>query len=466
VRACLVACVIAVAARTHAYPLLSPRPIPDAIAGPTDPHVAASFYNPAALGFLRGLHGFLDGGARLMLGSISRDPVAGRDGGTTNIDFANLDSFAGVVWDLGLRGVAVGLAVYTPFTELSSFPDNSPVRFQERWQRFITLEETLAVAWRPESHFSLGGGFIINESWLDLRFARDIAPAGGSAVVKSPNALCGVPCGFENPAAEEDQRLRGFALGFGFSAGVLIRPVERVWIGLSYTNHQAGGDVALSANNARVRLAPDSAPLVAAVGGDNRVLMLLPESAQGGVRINVNPELDVETSFRFVHYGARTALDVALQGGTLALARLPPEQLIDRGLENAYSVELSTRHQVTPVLRLSPSLIYESAAVAADAVSAAALEGHKLDAALTLEWQAWHGLANHALIIGAHLGGTAYLLGRVSSRFNAAAEVECVDSGYSLSHCGALDNGTAFPSASGRYTLFTLNLGAAIGFTY
>jgi long-subunit fatty acid transport protein len=464
---------LAVAAPAHAYPLLAPRPIPDAIAGPTDPHVAATLYNPAAMGYLRGLHGFLDGGARLALGSISRDPVNGRDGGSASINFANLDSFAGLVWDLGTSQFAVGLAVYTPFTEISSFPDNSPVRYQERWQRFITLEETLAVAWTPERHISIGAGFIINESWTDLRYARDAAPSGGSVVVKNANPLCGGPCGFENPAAEQDVRLRGFAVGFGFSAGVLVRPVDRVWIGISYTNHQAGGEVALTGVQARVTLPPDTAGNATVLTGDNRVLMVLPESAQAGVRVNVNPQLDVEASFRFVHYGAHTALsgdstalDVSLQGGNLAAAKIAPEFMIDRGLQNAYAVEVSTRHVVTPTLRLSPSLLFESSAVAANAVSAAALEGNKLDAALTLEWQAWHGLGNHALFIGAHLGVTAYFLGRVNSRFNAAGEVECVDSGFSLAHCGSLDAGSAFPSASGSYTLVGLNMGAAIGFTY
>ena len=464
-RLCLAVAVFAVAARAPAYPLLAPRPIPDAIAGPSDPHVAATFYNPAAMGYMRGVQGFLEGGARLNRGAIDRDAVGGRNGGSTSIAFANLDSFAGLVWDLGTNQFAVGLAVYTPFTELSSFPDNSPVRYQARAQDFVSLEQTLAVAWKPERHFSVGAGFILNESWTDLRFARDAAPAGGSALVNNANTLCGGACGLENPAAEQDVRLRGFALGFGFSAGVMIRPVDRVWIGLSYTNHQAGGDISLSdERRGRVILPPSQKSL--ALYGDDRVLMVLPESAQGAVRVNVNPTLDVEAGFRFVHYGARSALDVSLQGGNLAAAKVPPEFLIDRGLQNAYAIEVSTRHQVSPSLRLSPSLTFETSAVAADAVSAAALEGNKLDAALTLEWRVWHGLANHAVVIGAHVGGTAYFLGRVTSRFSSAAEVQCVDSGYSLSRCAALDYGDAFPSASGNYTLFVVNLGGAVGFTY
>jgi long-subunit fatty acid transport protein len=436
---------------------MAPRPVPDAIAGPTDPHTAAAFYNPAAMGYLRGANGFLDAGARAYVGSIDRDAVGGRNGGGTSIGYANLDSFAGLVWDLGTNQFSVGIAAYTPFTEMSSYPANSTVRYQERWQQFISFEQTLAVAWKPERHFSIGAGFIINESWIDYRFARDAAPAGGSALVQK--------YGYENAMLEEDVRLRGYATGFGFSAGALIRPVDRLWIGLSYTDHQAGGDINLTAQGrASVTLSPSQKS--AALSGDDQVIMLLPETAQAAVRVNVTPRLDVEAAFRFIHYGARSAMDVSVQGGNLAQSTIPPEQLYDRGLQNTYAVEVSTRHQVGRSLRLSPSLMFETSAIAPSAVSAATLEGNKLAFALTMEWQAWHGLANHAVIVGAHLGGTAYFIGRVTSRFDAAAETRCVDANYSLATCAAFDFGDALPSASGNYSLFVVDAGAALGFTY
>jgi long-subunit fatty acid transport protein len=286
-------------------------------------------------------------------------------------------------------------------------------------------------------------------------------------VVANPNPMCGGPCGFENPLAQQDVRLRGNGVGIGFTVGVLVRPVERLWIGVSYLSHSAAGDVALSDNTlARVRLAPDGAPGSALLGGDDRVVTLLPEMVQAGLRVNVSSKLDVEASFRFVHWGARTALDVSLQGGELAAAKIAPELLIDRGLQNSYAVEVSTRHVVSPSLRLSPSLVFETSAIAPSAVSAAALDAPKLDAALTLEWTPWRGAGNHALTLGTHVAGTAYILGRVDSRYSSQAEVACVDSGYALGSCGALDAGSAQPSASGSYTLFVVSFGGSLMFSY
>jgi hypothetical protein len=186
---------------------------------------------------------------------------------------------------------------------------------------------------------------------------------------------------------------------------------------------------------------------------------------QAAMRVVATPRLDVEAQFRFVHYGARSALDVSLQGGTLGQSAVPPQFLLDRGLQNTYAVEVSTRHQVLPNLRLSPSLMFETSAVAADAVSPAALDANKLDAALTVEWRAWRSGAT-ALFVGAHLGATAYLLDNVNSRFDATAETACVDAGYSLAACAKRNAGDALPSASGDYYLVVVHAGASLGIVY
>ena len=183
------------------------------------------------------------------------------------------------------------------------------------------------------------------------------------------------------------------------------------------------------------------------------------------MRVAVFPTFEIEASWRFLHYGARTALDVSLQSGSLGKASVPPEYLLDRGLQNSYLVEVSTRHQVTPALKLSPSIAFETSAIADDAVNPAAIDAPKLAAALTLEWRVWQKTST-AVTLGAHVGGTAYLLSKVTSRFDAQAETACVDAAYSIDACGKLNFGDGLPSASGRYTYFVLDAGVAVGVQY
>jgi long-subunit fatty acid transport protein len=458
--------VLAAPGPARAYPLLALHPVPDAIAGPADAHPAAAYYNPGALGFQRGLHLFIDGGARAYAGSLQRDG----GGGSAPVGWANLDSFIGLSWDLGTDSFVLGLALYTPFTDLSRYPGDSWARFHERSQTFVSLEETFAAAWKIESHVSIGAGLIVDENWIDYRFARDLAPSGGSALVAQPNALCGgAPCGYENALAEQQIRLRGYATGIGFIVGVLIRPVERVFIGVSYTNHQAGGDLYMnSTRGGRVSPAPgQNGPCGGvACAGDDRVVVGLPEMVQAALRVQLTPRLELEASWRFVHYGARTALAANLQGGNLDVARVPQTFFLDRGLQNSYLVGVSSRHVISPVLRLSPSLTFETSAVAPSAVSPAALDAPKLDAALTLEWKAWRFSGDRYVSIGAHIGLTAFFVGHVASRYSAAAETACVDASYSLTSCAALNGGSALPSASGDYTFVNAHAGLAVGLSY
>jgi long-subunit fatty acid transport protein len=454
--------------RAYAYPFLPPRPIASAIAGPTDPHVAATFYNPAALGPLRGLHVWADGGAQLELGSITRQ-VNGKSS-STGIDYANPQGFVGMTWDLRSDAVTIGLATYLPFVDLTTYRDSPAVRYHATRHNLITYEQSLSGSFRVSSRFYVGASATFAETWLaPYRFVRDAAPAGGSAAVSLPSALCGgSACGLENPAAAQYLRLQGFGWGIGFTVGVLGRPVDRLWLALSYISHVfnvgRGSDLPIG-QIAGVRLAGAGCGAGVVCIGDSTLTMALPDILYAGMRVEATTHIDVEASARWVHYGARSQLDLNLQGGSLpgrpAATALPPELVIDRGLTDAFSVEASTRFKIGEQVRLSPSLVFETSAVEASAVSPAAIDANKLDLALTAEWRPLPHLT-----LGAHVGGTAYLLGHVESRYSSAKLVACVDAQYSLDACGAVENGQGLPSATGRYTLFTIHLGAAIGVDY
>jgi long-chain fatty acid transport protein len=471
----LVSLLCPLAARAH--PLLAPRPVPDAIAGPADPHVAALFYNPGALGPLRGVNLFLDGGLRIPTGTIARDPVEGRPGGTATISAADFDAFVGATWDLRTNRITLGVAVYAPYVELSSFGNDSAVRYQEIKQRYVLLNETVAAAFKVTDRFSFGAAFNMTESWIDYRFARDVAAASGSPAVDAPNGPCGAsPCGLENPLAAERLRLNGFGWGPGFSIGVLGRPTDRLWLALSYISHvfDTGSQPLRGDRGTRVYPAPGTACSDPAAddprtcNGGLVLKLAVPDVIYAGARVTVTRRIELDAVLRWVHYGAQSQLDVSTQGDTLpqlAVAgrgyALPPQFLLDRGLQDAWMVGLGGRFAVGDKLRLAPSIYFETSAVEAGAVSAAAIDAPKLDLALTAEWRP----VRH-LIVGAHVGVTAYVLDRVDSRFSARAEARCVDARFSLDACAASDAGDGLPSASGRYTYVVPHLGLAVGMNY
>jgi long-subunit fatty acid transport protein len=460
-----------------AWPLLSPRPVPSAISGPSDPHPSAAFFNPAALGPLRGVHLWFDAGARAQLGTYQRDAgAAAQAGQSVPITSPAVDGFFGATWDVFTDRIVIGIATLSPFNELTQYRQGSAAQYQAIWQRGATLEEIFAVGIRVSSRFYVGASANFAQSWIDYRFMRDTATAAGSAGVDQASARCGgMPCGLENPLAAQDTTVRGFGWGIGFSVGILARPVDRVWLALSYISHVFdpfnGVDLPLGSDDgARIVGAPGSpdpgcgGPCV----GRSRVTTYVPDILYFGIRVEATPRIEIEGTTRWVHYGARHALDVYMQGNAIdrlgaadPSGTVPSQIRIDRGWQDTVSLGASVRARIGEKLRLSPSLIYESNAVPAAFVSPANLEGHKLDLALTLEWR-----PRAHLTVGAHIGATAYLLSHGGEAYDPRAESSCVDANYALDACQKRVEGSALPSAAGRYTMGAVHAGFALGMDY
>jgi long-subunit fatty acid transport protein len=469
---------VAAGGRARAYPFIPPRQVPSAIAGPTDPHVASMITNPAALGALPGFHVWLDGGARLHLGSISRSPVddgAGINPGGADIRWADLDAFLGATY--AFRDyLTIGLAVHTPLTDFTSYGDTA-VRYHAVDHTLAALSESAAVGARLSDRFYVGVSFSFTEAWLRYRFDRDTALAGGSALVDQANTLCGGPCGLENELARQRIGLRGFSYAIGFGLGIIVRPVDRLWLALSWSSpmrifRQRAPDLALydtrlvEVSGVRGEQPDPNAPPPVYRGND-QISILLPDVVQFGMRFEATPRIDFEAGARFINYGARRAIDVTLQGteiekaGLTAATRPPPQFLLDRGLQDAWGLWISGRFRARETLRLMPFVFFETSAVRRELVNAASIDSEKLDLSLVAEWK-----PHRNVTIGAHLGGTAYFLGDAGQGFRPREQVRCVDAAYSLDACANLLGGRALSEAAGRYTLFVLHAGAALGLDF
>jgi long-subunit fatty acid transport protein len=454
--------------QAFAYPFLAPRPVPDAIAGAADPHVAASFYNPAALGPLRGFHFWMDGAARINEGSIQRDPVEGVGRGSSRIDYSNFDAFIGATYDAGTDTVTFGLSTMVPYSDLTSFNDPA-VHYSTIKQAFVDYQQSFAVSLKISPRLFVGVGANFVESWMRWSFDRDLAPANGNAGIDAPNGLCGVaPCGLENPAARQRLDLRGFGSGWSVSMGVLGRPADRLWLALSYTTHSFnfhGSDELQLVDERGTTVTVPQGSAILARQGNQSVSIYLPDLLQAAARVEVTSRAELEANLRYIHYGERSQLLLEMQGG--GLGQLPPGLAVpptlkrDLGLQDTFGIEVSARFRVGDKWRLSPSLFFETSAVEPSAVNAAAMDAPKLDFALTAEWRP----VKH-LVLGAHVGGTAYLFSHVDSRQNSRDLANCVDARYSLEWCGPVNSGDGWSSASGKYTLFVVHLGGAVGVDY
>ena len=447
---------------SHALPVFAPRQLPSAMAGATDPSVAAIVYNPAALGLLRGRSFYFEGGLRVGTLDVKLDGFESQ-----KARYVSPDGFVGLTANLGDR-VTLAIATHMPLTDVARLPQGLS-RFAER-NDFVVLQETIAVGFRVSNRFTIGASFSIAEAWGDLRFDRDVAPSGGSALIDQPSELCGqAACGYNNPLARQKLAGSGFRWGLGFGVGILGRPIDGLWLAINYQsrifNGASSGDLTLfDYRGAGATPAPGQKVDCASGGGrcrgNARLQMPIPNLLSVAARVMLPRTLELELGFRWINYGANPTREVLLQGGTLdnlaqpTAAALPVRFLFDRGLQDAFLASVALRVDVMRRFRLQPYLAYESPAVARSRNQPASLDGHKVDLSLVFEAK----LTNRVHLTG-HVGVTAHALGRIDSAFSSQHETTCVDGGYALSACLDRVGGRAWPSASGAYVFVVPHVG-------
>lgn len=266
---------------------------------PASDHPTAIYYNPAGLALLPGTRLYVEGLLALRTASYERPteaidriiPPGGTGPGTpeaavaANAGKAELSNvlaspFLGVVSDLGVENLGVGLAFYVPFGGQAGWDRNSDfasdqlfpgaVDGVQRWsviegeQRYLYL--TAASAYRlPRQRLSMGLAVNAVRSQVNTIRARtvlgrdDLVTASGS--IMEGRSLLDVS---------------GWSLALG--AGLLWQPQDRLWIGASYQTQPGFGEYGASGTLTN-QFGPGERTT-----SDVELRMALPDVARLGVR--------------------------------------------------------------------------------------------------------------------------------------------------------------------------------------
>lgn len=518
--------VLAFVAPASAQPLLGLRPGGTPAEGPADFDPTGVWWNPAAIGPLRGFHFIARGQLGLERGSYDRSAISsatGVPGDGANLHFASaplssnhLGYFGAATWDFGFDTFTLGVAVYSPWSDGRSFTEPKsgfvstelPSGYHLVSESFHNTYISFAAAVRLHPRFYVGVSVSPIDSSTSLDFYRDAALDGGSATVSQPSALCaGVACGYENRLAAQRISVRGDGgsfwngvvpkpSGLGIGLGIVAQPSERVWLGLSWqhvvplpaltsdyerpydTPDAAGARVTPALGQNALCGGTAAAPLPC-LGGDS-ITYSLPDVFHLGARFSVRQNLELSTWLRLVTYGgygssndfALRGLVVQLDGAPVRDGHLPQRIVISHAMRPSVAMELlglrwmAIDRPTVGKLRFALSAIYETPSVPADNVDAATIDGHKLDATLGIDFRRVVA-GKAALRFAVAAGLTGYL--PVSANpgvYDPRARVNCVDHGASLDSCGLDLNGQALPSAAGRYALVAPHFTVGVGVDY
>ena len=180
-------------------------------AGVNDP--SAAYYNPAALGEIRGNAVLATGTYVGLYNSVEN---SGRDAVNKHDDNFLASIFAN--YHIPGSDFTVGIGTYSPFGLATTY-ERDFTRFAAERTELKTIYVTPAVSWRPSTFFSVGIGLsYVHGSGL---FSRGLC--------LDPVTGCTAPIGLEGGL-----RITDTVNAFAYNFGLLVKPTDNLKFGFSY----------------------------------------------------------------------------------------------------------------------------------------------------------------------------------------------------------------------------------------
>ncbi len=487
--------VVAAAGTARAAPLEDPFVGGMSFTGPTSPSLSAIYWNPAALGLVRGTQIMVAGSVRLSTTTVTRAPIDPQTGlpGTPTSTFApgaatandvtqpvqwpiGPGAFLGISSDLGGDRFTIGFATYMPYLQQTKFalsapPGSEPTRYQALQidLRNLALVPALSIRFAGDFRVGIAPGFLFSTG--RLAFAEDTALDGLTK-------CGGKDCGVENPqAAARYDVSSGNGLGDAkfsvtLGGGVYYRR-GALELGLSYQSRPIGSSVPgveVAGERTTATAPPAVAPTMppsnvgalvsCPTGSTSRCVFgdmsyRLPDVWIGGATWHLRPGLEVTAMARWIWFHVHDRIDIRLTGPTLETLNVPEHIVIYRGFKDVWDLRGRVAYWFRERVRLGAQLRVETSAVDSSAVNAAAVDGLTIQPMGLAEGR----LTRHVWLSAGY--GVAFM-GEVTnnnSAFNPAMETACVMASNALDACSAHNAGQGRPTAAGTYTRVVQDFG-------
>jgi long-subunit fatty acid transport protein len=451
--------------------------------GPTSADLGAIYWNPAALGLVRGSQVMIAASGRLTNTRVSRapiDPATGAPGGTLPTGDASASTFMqpftwppgpgsylAVSTDLGGDRFALGVATYMPYVQQIHFPlspaGDEPTRYHALNidLRNLALVPALAIRFAGEFRIGFAPGILFSTGRLS--FAEDTAlDAGTAGRAEDPNAAARLDLGS----------------GYGFSdakvsltlgGGIYFR--KRTFeVGVSYSSRPIGGDlpgVEITGDQSTVTAPPiyGGGPVSCAQGSNTHCVFAdinykLPDVWIAGATWHLRPGLEVTGMVRWLWFHVHDTIDIRLVGPTLDAAHVPQHIVLYRGFHDVWDARLRVAYWWRERVRVGAALRLETSAVDAAAVSPAAVDGLQIEPILLAQVR----LLGRLWIGGGY--GITFMpeVTAASSLFDPTQATACANANGDLSNAACLARlaGRARPTAAGTYHQLTQDFGVTL----
>lgn len=473
------------ASRAFAGPLCDPHVGGIGFSGPTSGDLTAVYWNPAGLGLLQGPQMMVAGALEVSSVSVERtsiDPATGANPGSQTFPAASggstlhpirwplgPSSFLGLGAGIGRR-FGIGLALFSPYSShLTMNPTadgQEPARYHLVSMDFNHLALATGIAIHASDSIQIGAAPGLLFPTARLVFDEVTGPLDPSAPAAGRED--------RGTSARYDLATRGILFpAYYLSFGAHYRR-GRFSLGLAYTTAPlgTGSTVNLPLDDTQIRplsgagagtsLCPSSRPNCL-VG---RMSYRLPSTYVAGATWRSSPGWAVTGILRLVRNSAHDKITILIADTAsqpVLGTSVPDHVVLYRGFRDSLDVRARVVY-ASKDFRVGGTLRFETGAVPASHVNAAAVDGNKIEPSLAAELRIWRQIR-----LGAGYAFTwMFPVDTGASVFDPTAADTCAAAAGDLDTpaCQARLAGQARPSAAGNYRLWRHTLSVLATFAF
>jgi len=222
-----------------------------------------------------------------------------------------------------------GLGVYTPFGSTMKWEDGWAGRFQLTKLQLFSVFIQPTVSYKINDKIGIGAGFVYGIGKIDLRRDLPVIDANGNY---------------------GSAKLTGNASGIGFNAGIYLKPIEKLSIGITYRSQ-----VNMKVNNGNAEFTVPGALSSNFPNGAFSSSLPLPEVLSIGVGVTPIEKLLITADVNFIGWSAYKELSFDYEKNTSTLQDTKSE----RNYKDTYAFRLGGQYSIKENFRVRAGIAYQ-----------------------------------------------------------------------------------------------------------
>jgi long-chain fatty acid transport protein len=290
--------------------------------------------------------------------------VSGVEGGNAVAPAASGASFG--VLDLAPNW-RLGFSVTAPFGERTAYPSDFVGRYQSLVSAITALNFGLALSYKVNDHFSIGGG--PNFDYLSARLTQNInVPVLSALTMQDPNAA-----------------VSGNSLGVGYNIGALYQFDSDTRIGLDYRSrirHDVTGKQKVTVPSIYATYSPAVASLLNSQNSAATTTVTLPDSLSLGIYHQITPRWAVMGNLEWTEWSLFNALNITPTNPGVA------GTVIEENWRNTWFVGVGTNYMVLDNVMLQTGFGFDQSPVTDSNRTTRVPDNNHYDLGFGVQWQA------------------------------------------------------------------------------